>query len=396
MISVVEAQEIIDRHVRPLEAEASPLNGVHGRVLRETVATSEDIPPFDRSAMDGYAIGADDKSDEFDVVGEIRAGDALQQEIRPGEAIRILTGAQLPGDGLKVVMQEQVETNGRRIRLLRTSTASNIRKRGEDARAGEILLQAGTTLDATAVALLASMGQTSILVSKRPSILHMTTGDEIVPPEATPKPGQIRNSNATLISALCLEQGIEAVKHLHVGDDFDLMLGRLKEAAVETYDLVLFSGGSGSGTYDFTARIFAALDATLHFRQVNVRPGKPLIFGTNATQVLFGLPGNALSHHVCFHLFVRRAIDRFLARPAAGVTKAALVEPLNDTLNDRETWWPARMNFMDGRIECQAVAWKSSGDITRLPAANALIKVPASTPRLPAETIVELLITRPN
>ena len=394
MISVNEAWEIIDQRVTALEAEAMPLAKVHGRVLREPVAASEDMPPFDRSAMDGYAIRADAVGDEFDVVGEIRAGDAVIRDIGPREAIRIFTGAQLPCEGSRVVMQEHVKINGQRIRLVQRSSASNVRKLGEDARAGEILLQAGTHLDATAISLLAAIGKASILVSKRPSILHVTTGDEIVPPEATPKAGQIRNSNASLISGFCREQGVEEVAHIHLADDFKLMIELLKEARVETYDMVLFSGGSGGGTYDFSAKTFETLGATLHFRQVNVRPGKPLIFGANSSQIFFGLPGNALSHHVCFHLFVRRAIERLLNRPMDGMTKGFLVEPLSDTLNDRETWWPARTVLVEGRLECRALPWKSSGDITRLPAANALIKVPASTPLLPAETIVELLITR--
>jgi len=394
MISVIEAQEIIDQCVRPLGAEAIPLADVHGRVLREAVASSEDMPPFDRSAMDGYAIRADDAADEFDVAGEIRAGDAVTREIEPGKSIRIFTGAQLPCEGLKVVMQEHVEVSGQRIRLLQRSRESNVRKRGEDARVGEILLQAETSLDATAVALLASMGKTPILVSKRPTILHVTTGDEIVPPEAAPKAGQIRNSNASLISGLCREQGVDSVRHIHLGDNLKAMQESLADAKAGTYDLVLFSGGSGGGAYDFSAKIFKTLGATLRFRQVNVRPGKPLIFATTSSQVLFGLPGNALSHHVCFHLFVRRAIDRLLARPTSGATQAVLVEPMNDTSNARETWWPARISFTGGRIECRALSWKSSGDITRLPAANALLKVPASTPLLSAETIVELLVTR--
>jgi molybdopterin molybdotransferase len=394
MISVIEAQEIIDQRVRPLAAQAIPLVDVHGRVLREAVASSDEMPPFDRSAMDGYAIRADEAADDLDVIGEIRAGGAVKREIGPGKAIRIFTGAQMPCEGLKVVMQEHVEASGQRIRLLQRSRESNVRKRGEDARAGEILLQAGTTLDATAVALLASMGKTSILMSKRPSILHVTTGDEIVAPETTPKAGQIRNSNASLISGLCREQGVDGVSHIHVGDNLKVMLESLADAKAEMYDMVLFSGGSGGGAYDFSAKIFETLGATLHFRQVNVRPGKPLIFATTSSQILFGLPGNALSHHVCFHLFVRRAIDRLLVRPASGVTKGVLVEPMNDTINTRETWWPARMSFAGGRIECRALSWKSSGDITRLPAANALLKVPASTPLLSAETIVELFVTR--
>jgi molybdopterin molybdotransferase len=395
MISVLQAQELIHQHTGSLSSELLPLAQAHGRVLREPVAAAEDMPPFDRSVMDGYAILDADFADEFEIVAEIRAGQAIDRKLQPGQAIRIFTGARLPGASLKVVMQEHVEMHGRRIRLLKRMAVSNVRLRGEDARAGEVLFKPGTTLDATAIALLASVGKTSLLVSKQPGILHLTMGDEIVLPEQTPGSGQIRNSNASLISVLCREHGVDAMSHFHAGDDLPALLQIISEAKAKTYDLVLISGGSGGGDYDFSAELFRHLEATIHFREVNVRPGKPLIFGTNArAQILFGLPGNALSHFVCFHLFIRRALDRLLARPAPTLTRGFLAEPMPDTLNAREIWWPAQASLKEGRLECRALPWKSSGDITRLPEANALIQVPASTSHLATGTMMELLLTR--
>ena len=294
-------------------------------------------------------------------------------------------------------MQEHVEAHDQRIRLLERSPISHVRKQGEDARAGQVLLEPGFTLDATAVALLASVGKISIQVSKQPRILHLTTGDEIIPPGQTPHYGQIRNSNASLISALCREHGVDAITHLHGGDDLRTLLQMVSDANAETYDMVLISGGSGSGEYDFSAELFRHLGAVIHFQGVNVRPGKPLIFGTasrvHVSQVVFGLPGNALAHFVCFHLFIRRALDRLLARPACASTLGFLAESMPDTQNARETWWPAQAGVREGRLEIRALPWRSSGDITRLPAARALIKVPASTSHLPAGTMVEVLLT---
>jgi len=394
MISVIEAQDAIQKHTAPLSPETASLGAVHGRVLREPVASAEDLPAFDRSAMDGYAVRVDDPADEFAVVAEIKAGDAVDRQLLPGQAIRIFTGARLPGAGLKVVMQEHVEAHDNRIRVLKRFPATNVRYRGEDARAGEILLQAGTTLDATAMALLASVGKTSVLVSKEPRILHLTTGDEIVSPEQTPVSGQIRNSNASLISGLCRENGVNEVKHLHAPDYLPALLEIISGARPETYDMILISGGSGQGTYDFSAELFRHLKATIHFREVNVRPGKPLIFGTASNPIIFGLPGNALSHYVCFHLFIRRALDRLLGKTSPVPMPGFLAETMPDTLNSRETWWPAQASLNEGRLECRALPWKSSGDITRLPAANALIQVPASTAQLPAGIRVNLLLTR--
>jgi molybdopterin molybdotransferase len=394
MITVFEARQLIARQTVALEPETVALASAYGRILREPVASAEDLPAFDRSAMDGYAIRADDPADDFLLVGEIRAGQSLDRQLRPGETMRILTGARLPGPGLKVVMQEDVEAREGRVRVLKKSSATHVRLRGEDARAGEVLLETGKTLDATAVALLASVGKTSLLVSKQPRILHLTTGDEIVSPEQTPGEGQIRNSNASLISALCRENGVGTVDHFHAGDDLSALRDILARAGAETCDLVLISGGSGQGTYDFSAELFRHLGATIHFREVNVRPGKPLIFGTANRQIIFGLPGNALSHFVCFQLFVRQALDRLLARPDSLPVAGFLAETMPDTFNPRETWWPARASLQNGRLECRALPWKSSGDITRLPAANALIQVPASTSQLPAGTLVNLLLTR--
>jgi molybdopterin molybdotransferase len=394
MIPVRQAWELIDRHVGPLAVEAVPLALSPGRILREAVAAAEDMPSFDRSAMDGYALRSDESAGELDVVGEIRAGQAIDLHLLPGQAVRIFTGARLPEAGLKVVMQEHVEANGPRIRLLKKSAVSYVRKKGEDSRAGEILLEPSAVLDAAAVALLASLGKISVPVSSQPKILHLTTGDEIVPPEQTPRAGQIRNSNAFLISALCREQGVDAVSHVHAGDDWPSLLQVVAEAKAQTFDLVLISGGSGPGICDFSAELFRHLGAAIHFREVNVRPGKPLIFGSSPSQIVFGLPGNALSHFVCFHLFVRRALDRMLARTVFTACRGLLAETMPDTLNDRETWWPARAGLSEGRLECRALPWKSSGDITRLPSANALIRVPSSTSSLTAGTMVDLLPTQ--
>ena len=396
MISVLEAQKLISLHAAPLAAEMIALGNADGFVLREPVAASSDLPPCDRSGMDGYAIRADDASPQFDVIGEIRAGDSVDAELLPGQAMRILTGARLPGPGLKVVMQEDVEVAGRRLAITKPTSASHVRKRGEDARAGEVLVHPGRVLDATALAVLASVGKAHFLVSSLPRILHLTTGDEIVPPEITPAEGQIRNSNATLIAGLCFELNIfSEITHRHVRDDLTELVRTLTEARPENFEVILISGGSGGGSYDFSAELFKTLGATIHFRSVNVRPGKPLIFGTTPKrQLVFGLPGNALSHFVCFHLFVRRALEGLLDRAISTTQKSFLAEPMTDTHNARETWWPAQAALREGRLECRATAWKSSGDITRLPSANALIHVPASTSQLDAGTMVDLLSTR--
>lgn len=395
MISVAQAREIIRQRSRPLPAKSVRLSDAQGRVLREPVSSPEDMPPFDRSAMDGYAVRADDAAEEWKIIGEIRAAQAVDAELKPGEAMRIFTGARLPGAGLKVIMQEDVEAQPPRLRLSRRSVDLHIRRQGEDARAGEPLLNPGMRLNAAAVALLASLGKMSVSVSPPPRILHLTTGDEIVPPEQPLRPGEIRNSNAFLISALCRERGA-LTTHLHAPDKLDVMIDLLKQAKPKDYDLILISGGSGAGKYDFTAELFHFLAAEIHFRQVAVRPGKPLIFGGSSAQLVFGLPGNALSHFVCFHLFVRPALAGLSGLERMETGSAIMAESALDTSNNRETWWPVRTTLREGRLEVLPLPWKSSGDITRLAGADGLICVPAGTPQLSEGTCVEYLSLRGN
>jgi molybdopterin molybdotransferase len=352
------------------------------------------MPPFDRSAMDGYAVRADDSASEWDVIGEVRAGETTDFDVRPGMAVRIFTGARLPASGLKVVMQEDVAADGKRIRLTRSSGDSHIRRRGEDARAGETLIRPGAVLDASALALLASIGNAAVKVSRSPRVFHLTTGDEIIAPDQPLGPGQIRNSNAFLIGALCREWGAGTVTHRHAPDHLEVMTGELAEFGASTHDLVLISGGSGAGKYDFTAELFRHLGAEICFRQVDVRPGKPLIFGASSGQLVFGLPGNAMSHYVCFHLFVRLALERLTKREASATAEAFLAESLEDAFSGRETFWPAQLVADKGLIKLRPLPWKSSGDITRLPGADALLRVPPKTPRLPAGERVEYLPTR--
>ncbi len=394
MIPVAQARSEIRRRALPLPAEIVPLLEARGRILREPAAAAEDMPPFDRSAMDGYAVRADESAIELEIIGEVRAGGTADFDVQPGMAVRIFTGARLPAPGLKVVMQEDVVAEGKRIRLIRSSGDSHIRRRGEDARAGEALIRPGIALAAAALALLASIGKAAVKVSRAPRVFHLTTGDEIVPPDQPLGPGQIRNSNAFLIGALCREWGAGAVTHRHAPDKMETMIGELAEFGAATHDLVLISGGSGAGKYDFTAELFRHLGAEICFRQVDVRPGKPLIFGASPGQLVFGLPGNAMSHYVCFHLFVRLALERLIERDESVLAEAVLAESLEDLSNSRETYWPARLVVDKGLIKVQPLPWKSSGDITRLPGTEALFRVLAKTPRLPAGARVAYLPTR--
>ena len=201
MISLAEARSMIASAVQPLDAEAVPLGAALGRVLREDVAAGEDMPAFDRSAMDGYALAADDVSARFRVVAEVQPGAAAEVEIGRGECARIFTGAQIPAGATQVLMQEEAERDGEWMTPRQRDARTWIRRRGEDARRGDVLLRAGVRLGAGEMALLGQVGAVAPRVSPPVRVVHLATGNELVDPAAVPAAGQIRDSNSTLIAA---------------------------------------------------------------------------------------------------------------------------------------------------------------------------------------------------
>jgi len=202
IFSLDEARTEISSRCQPSPAVRVPLAEAFGRVLRETARAPEDLPDGDRSTRDGYAVLAEDVAESFSVVDTLHAADWRPRRLKSGEAVRVATGASLPCENLRVIMQEHVERDGARIKILKRDNALNVRRRGEDVKSGAPLVQAGARLDAGKLALLATAGCTRPLVSPRLRVCHFTTGDEIVPPDQAPKPGQIRDSNSSLIHGL--------------------------------------------------------------------------------------------------------------------------------------------------------------------------------------------------
>ena len=363
-----------------------------GRVLRGTVFAAEDLPSCDRSARDGYAILQNDAAEFFQVVDTIHAADWESRQLQSGETVRVATGAALPCDNLRVVMQENAESNGDQIKILKRESALNIRKRGEDVKAGRPLVQAGVRLDAGKLALLATAGCARPFVSPRLRVVHFTTGDEIVPPDQTPKPGQIRDSNSILIRGLLQNFSCD-LEQAHLPEDFERAKAESgkRKAEIENADVVLVSGGASVGEKDFTRPLLEWLGFEIVFAQVNVRPGRPLIFGVNGSRAAFGLPGNPLSHFVCFHLFVAGALAKLTGAEVPKFLRGKLAEKLEDALCPRETLWPARLEFLNGKLRLRPLKWSSSGDMACFASANALIRVPADCASIKAGAEVDFL-----
>jgi molybdopterin molybdotransferase len=393
MISLDEARALIAQTVPPLAPVRVPLAAARGRVLRTEVIAPEDLPGFDRSAMDGYAVGLDDRSERFRVIGEIQPGAVGALKVSTGECVRIFTGAAIPAGASQVIMQEDVDREGDFVKVKQRTTATYIRRRGEDARVGSVLLTAGMRLAPAELALLAHVGLVDAVVSPAVRALHFTTGNELVDPHLQPAPGQIRDTNSTLIGGLLAERGAELVRQGRCEDSLDALAGAIEAVAAETWDLLLISGGASVGDYDFGARALERLGFKIHFRQLNLRPGKPLIFATRGGQAAFVIPGNPVSHFVTFHTAIARAIEAFEGAPESWpLASVTLDAALDDPPNPRETWWPAHASLRSGRWVAKPLAWQSSGDLCGLASVNALIRIPPRSASWPAGTNADCLL----
>ncbi len=387
-LSLDEAFLKIQSHSKPLSAARAPLAEAFGRVLRETVYATEDLPTCDRSTRDGYAILQNDSSGFFQVVDTLHAADWKPLQLKSGETVRVATGAALPCENLRVVMQEDVERSGDKIKIIQRDNATNVRKRGEEMRAGEAVLQEGTNLNAGAMALLATVGCAQPLVSPRLRVLHFTTGDEIVPPEQTPKPGQIRDSNSILIHGLLQKFPCELAQS-HLRENFEMAKSQMSgfKTQLQNVDVLLISGGASVGDKDFTGELLAHLGFEIVFSRLNIRPGAPLIFGVNGPRIAFGLPGNPVSHFVCFHLFVAAALKRLSGAEPQIFLQDALASKLDEAPNSRESFLPARLDASG----LHPLKWLSSGDLRCLMETNALIRIPANSSPMDAGTGVDFL-----
>ena len=357
-----------------------PLASARGRILREDASAPEDLPAFDRSAMDGYAIDASDVSERFRVVLEVQPGPGPRAEKLAAASARVfLTGAQSPEGASQVIMQEDVVCEGEWITVReRDVQAWDSPARRGCAAPGELLLAAGARLrSGRNFRLLAQIGATQLRVGRAPRVLHFATGNELVDPSAVPGAGQIRDSNSTLIGALLAEDGggVDRARPL-----------RGRPRCARARDSKASAGGVGRsahfrrrecGRLRFReTRVEAEIGFTVHFRQMNIRPGKPLVFATRGSQVAFVIPGNPVSHFVTFQVAIRHALERLEGAPVFWArTTIELAADLPAKPNERETLWPAHVAASDGNLRASPLAWQSSGDLRGLLGVNALLPI---------------------
>lgn len=399
MISVADAIEIVLTQVHQLPTEEVDLAEARKRILREDVVADSDLPPFDRSQMDGYAIRAADTSDapvRLRITGESAAGRGWHHELNEGAAVRIMTGAPIPAgaDSVQQVELTRELDSGTEVEILQpVARGRSIVTRGSEIKAGQIVLREGEVIDAAAIAVLASFGYGRVKVGRRPRVSIVATGSELVPVNTKPGQDQIRDSNNYCLSAYAAVAGAIVEQMPLAGDDTELLKRQFAEAA-ERSDIVISSGGVSVGAYDFTKAALKELGAEFFFEKVALRPGKPIVFARlpNGT-IVFGLPGNPVSVSVTYNLFARAAI---LVMQGARETQlqeetAVLEKDLRGTA-DRECYLPAELNTNDdGKLRATPLKWGGSSDFISFARATALIIVPRGCEHMAAGAVVKVV-----
>jgi molybdopterin molybdotransferase len=397
VIPFEQALAAVLRETPLLSQEPVALADVAGRVLREDVRADADLPPFDRAAMDGYALRAEDVRQtpvRLRVIGELRAGEWPRHALAAGQALRVMTGAPVP-DGTTAVQQvEKTRPAGDEVEILApVEPGAHVARRGSEVTAGAIVLERGHVIDAAAVGVLAAVGCARPLVARRPRLALLVTGDELVAVEEAPAPGRIRNSNGPALATLALAAGAE-VSLLGVAPDrTEALLSAITRA--QGADLLVVSGGVSAGDYDLVEPALQQAGFTPFFTGVAIKPGAPLVFGRLGALLVFGLPGNPVSAQVTFELFVRPCLRRMqgarsLSRPRVPV------ELVSAALNrsGRTSHLPARVRWRDGRLVAELVRSAGSADLVAHARANALVVIEAGRSEVEAgESASALLLS---
>ena len=393
-LTVEKALETVLAHTPTLPTEDVPLESALGRVLAEDVAADRDFPPFDRAAMDGYAVRVDDVASApvvLEVAAQVRAGQSPDRPLAPGQVVQIMTGAPVPSGAGAVVPVEKsrVLPGGRRVELLSAAApGAHIARQGSEVRAGTIVLSAGETIDPAAVAVLAAVGKGRVRVGRRPTVSVLSTGDELVDVWDTPQGALIRNSNGYAVAAQVRWAGAEVTTLGTVPDHPERIADAVRAGFAS--DVLLVSGGVSAGAYDLVEDVLERFDVGLLFTRVAVKPGAPLVFGRRGDRLVFGLPGNPVSAQVTFDLFVRPALlrmqgARVVARPPLRV---ALKEAV-DNRSGRRAYTPARVALEGDALVAWPIRSQGSGDLVAHARANALVALDPERTRAEAGEIVD-------
>ncbi len=411
LLSVSDARQRILAELQPLPAEAVALAEAYGRVLSEAIVAGRDLPPFDNSSVDGYAVdsaglrsAADSRPIVLPVAGELTAGRVPERPLPSGQALRITTGAPLPAGADAVVPVEDTDDDVPMrpdrlpaqvtIRSL-VSSGANVRRAGLDVRRGDVVLSAGTRLRPAEIALLAALGVARVQVHRQAVVAVIASGDELLELGQPLTPGRIFDSNSLAVAAAVRSAGAVPLRMGILPDRREAVIDALERAVAAGADLILSTAGVSVGAHDHVREAVRSA-GSLVFWKVNLRPGKPLAFGAYRGRPFFGLPGNPVSALVTFELFVRPALQRLQGERSPGRwrLRARLLEALAS--DGRESYLRARVRWSNQEYHARLSGSQDSAVLSSLVAANALIVVPPGVRALEAGAVVEALVLDPD
>lgn len=400
MIDVETAIHRILGTVQPFDASLVSLAEADGLALAADVVSRVESPPFDKALMDGFAVQSADLatgSARLQVVGEIMAGQVASREVGRGEAIQIMTGAPLPAGADAVVKVEETRRDGDRVEIAADGIVSgtNLMRRAAVMKIGEQVLKTGTRLSPPQLAALAELGEIEVPVRRRPRVAVLATGDELVSVGETPGPGQIRNTNETLLTAQIRAAG-GTPQPLGIVRDVLEDLAAAVQRGLEA-DVLVLTGGVSAGKLDLVPAALSAAGVREVFHKVEMKPGKPVWFGVlemardGRPRYVFGLPGNPVSTLVCFELFVRTAFRKLMGMsPPQPQPVDALLECEYRSRGDRPVYHPAVLRMTSEGYRARVVPWQGSSDLRATVEANAMIHIPAGERRYDPGAVVQV------
>jgi len=413
MLSVQVAEDLILNAIHPpQEGETVALAAALGRVLAQPVTSPGDLPAWDNSAMDGYAVRSacalspDVQSCPvtLQVVEEIAAGQVPRHQLQPGEAARIFTGAMVPPGADAIAIQEETQREGDRVTLLNPPQPGFIRKQGSYCRQGDVILPAGTRIGPAEMAVLATVQALSLSVYPQPKVAIFSTGNELIPPDATLQPGQIIDSNQWALIAAVAQMGAIPIPLGIVPDQPDAIRAKMaavirSSAPIAQADLVLSTGGVSVGDYDYVERLLEELGGDIQIRSVAIKPGKPLTVAAFPQCLYFGIPGNPVSALVTFWRFIAPALRKWAG--LSGPWGPQWVEGRSpQTLKadgKRETYLWGQLHWPQGRPEFHpAPGGHNSGNLINLACTNSFAVLPVGVREIPAGEPVQIMVLSSN
>lgn len=388
MIRFEEAIEIIVTSEFNASTERINFTQSLNRILAEDIISDIEMPPFDKSAVDGYACRKEDILNVLEVIETIPAGKVPGKSIGVNQCSKIMTGAPVPEGADTVIMVEDAEEIGlNKVRFTKEKIRSNICYRGEDIRSGTVMIGKGTLIQPQHIAVLATAGAVNPLVNKKVKVIIISTGDELVEPDRKPVHSQIRNSNAYQLAAQCERMGAYA-EYIGIALDTEDSVRKMLNHAFECGDVILLTGGVSMGDFDFVPKVLSELGVEIKFKSIAVQPGRPTIFGVRANQFIFGLPGNPVSSFVQFEMLVKPLIYRISGYNYQPVN---IVLPMgieyNRKRSDRISLLPVRINLQG---EALPIEYHGSAHINAMTEAHGLIQVPVGQTSLKKGELVSV------